>query len=255
MAENLQFVDWTSGGGVGRLTLKRSPLNILNISMLREMESVLKEAGGDDTLRVLIIAAKGKLFSAGVDVADHTPDRVHEMIPLFDRVCAALATFPVPTLAAVHAAALGGGCEIAMCCDLVIASEDASFGQPEIRLGSFAPVAAIRLPALVGYRKAAELLFTGDSIGAKDAAQMGLINEAVPSSEFDSNVEQLAGKLAGLSAVALRLCKEALRVTTDRWISLADMEKLYLEKLMSTEDAHEGLAAFLKKRAPEWKHK
>jgi cyclohexa-1,5-dienecarbonyl-CoA hydratase len=255
MAENLQYVDWSSGEGVGRLTLKRSPLNILNIPMLLEMESVLKEAGGDDTLRVLILAARGKLFSAGVDVADHTPDRVHEMIPLFDRVCAMLATFPVPTLAAVHAPALGGGCEIAMCCDLVIASEDASFGQPEIRLASFAPVAAVRLPVLVGYRRAAELLFTGDSIGAKDAAQMGLISRAVPSGEFESSIEQLAKKLSDSSAAALRLCKEALRVTIDRWAALADIERLYLEKLMSTEDAHEGLAAFLLKRAPEWKHK
>jgi cyclohexa-1,5-dienecarbonyl-CoA hydratase len=255
MAENLQFVDWNSGEGIGSLTLKRSPLNILNIPMLREMESVLKEAGRDETLRVLIVAAKGKLFSAGVDVADHTPDRVHEMIPLFNQVCGALATFPAPTLAAVHASALGGGCEIAMCCDLVVASEEASFGQPEIRLASFAPVAAVRLPALVGYRKAAELLFTGDSIGAKDAARMGLINWAVPSSEFESTIEQLARKLSSYSAVALRLCKEALRVTTDRWVSLADMERLYLEKLMSTEDAQEGLAAFLLKRAPVWKHK
>ncbi|MBZ5555201.1 MAG: enoyl-CoA hydratase/isomerase family protein [Acidobacteriia bacterium] len=255
MTENLQFVEWTSGDGIGRLTLKRPPLNILNIPMLREMERVLKEAGDIDTLRVLVLAAKGKLFSAGVDVADHTPDRVHEMIPLFDRVCAALGTFPVPTLAAVHAAALGGGCEIAMCCDLVIASEEASFGQPEIRLASFAPVAAVRLPSLVGYRKAAELLFTGDSVGAKEAAQMDLINRAVPPGEFESSVEQLAGKLSGLSASALRLCKEALRATTDRWGSLADMERLYLEKLMSTEDAHEGLAAFLLKRAAVWKHK
>ncbi|MBZ5538670.1 MAG: enoyl-CoA hydratase/isomerase family protein [Acidobacteriia bacterium] len=255
MSGNLQFVDWTSGDGIGRLTLNRPPLNIMNIPMLREMERVLEEAGSDDTLRVLILAAKGKLFSAGVDVTDHTPDRVHEMIPLFDRVCAALATFPVPTLAAVHAAALGGGCEIAMCCDLVIASENASFGQPEIRLASFAPVAAVRLPALVGYRKAAEMLFTGDSIDAKDAAQIGLINRAVPSGEFESSVEQMAGKLGDLSAIALRMCKEALRVTTGRWASLADMERLYLEKLMSTEDAHEGLAAFLLKRAPEWKHK
>ncbi|MFI5174811.1 MAG: enoyl-CoA hydratase/isomerase family protein [Terriglobia bacterium] len=255
MVENLQFVDWNSGEGVGRLTLKRPPLNILNIAMLREMEHVVEEARRDETLRVLILAGKGKLFSAGVDVTDHTPDRVREMIPLFNRVCTGLATFPAPTLAAVHAAALGGGCELALSCDLVVASEEASFGQPEIRLASFAPVAALRLPALVGYRKAAEMLFTGEAISAGEAARMGLINLAIPPHEFEAGVEQLSKKLGSLSAAALRICKEALRVTDDRWSSLADMETLYLEKLMSTEDAQEGLAAFLQKRAPSWKHK
>lgn len=255
MSENLQFVGWEVGEGVARLTLKRPPLNILNLPMLQEIETLLETARGDETLRVLILAADGKFFSAGVDVADHTADRVHEMIPLFNRVCAGLATFPVPTLAAVQGAALGGGCEVALCCDLVVASEDASFGQPEIRLASFAPVAAVRLPALVGYRKAAELLFTGEAVNARPAAQMGLINSAVPSNEFESTVDQLAKRLSRFSAAALRVTKHALRLTTDRWILLADMERLYLEKLMSTEDAHEGLAAFLLKRAPVWKHK
>ena len=143
---NLQFVDWQYSDGVGRLTLKRPPLNILNIAMLRELGEVLDAATHEESMRALVLRAEGKLFSAGVDVADHTADKVGEMIPLVDRVCAALADFPAPTLAAVHGHALGGGCEVALRCDLIVAAEGANFGQPEIKLATVAPIASLRLP-------------------------------------------------------------------------------------------------------------
>jgi cyclohexa-1,5-dienecarbonyl-CoA hydratase len=252
---NLQFVEWRAGEGVGQLTLKRPPLNILNLAMLRETGSVLESVAQDESLRVLVVRAEGKAFSAGVDVADHTADKAGEMIPLFDRVCAALADFPAPTLAVVHGHALGGGCELALCCDLVVAAEGANFGQPEIKLATIAPVAALRLPGLVGYRRAAELLFTGEAVGAAEAARIGLINRAVPAAELESAVEQYVGKLRALSGAALRVCKKAARRGGNGWSKLAAMEKLYLEELMSTQDAHEGVASFIEKRAPIWKHK
>jgi len=253
----LQFVDWQFSDGVGRLTLKRPPLNILNIAMLREMRDALEKAAHEESLRVLVVRAEGTLrvFSAGVDVADHTADKVGEMIPLVDRVCAALADFPAPTLAAVHGHALGGGCEVALCCDLIVAAEGANFGQPEIKLATVAPIASLRLPSLIGYRRAAEMLFTGDTIGAAEAARIGLINRAVPAGELDKTVDELVGKLTTLSAAALRVCKRAVRLGTGGWDNLPAVEKLYLDDLMSLDDAHEGLAAFMEKRAPVWKHK
>ncbi|MBI3764144.1 MAG: enoyl-CoA hydratase/isomerase family protein, partial [Chloroflexi bacterium] len=198
---------------------------------------------------------EGRMFSAGVDVADHTADKVGEMIPLFDRVCAALAGFPAPTLAVVQGHALGGGCELALCCDLVAAAEGANFGQPEIKLATIAPIAALRLPTLIGYRRAAEMLFTGEAVGAVEAARIGLINRAVPAGDLDQAVEQMVNKLRGLSAAALRVCKRAARLGADGQAALPAMEKLYLEDLMSTEDAHEGVASFVEKRAPVWKHR
>ncbi|HZY44268.1 MAG TPA: enoyl-CoA hydratase-related protein, partial [Anaerolineae bacterium] len=150
----------------------------------------------------------------------------------------------------VHGHALGGGCELALCCDLIVAAEGANFGQPEIKLATIAPIAALRLPVLIGSRRAAELLFTGEPIGSIEAAQIGLINRAVPIDQLDRTVDQLIGKLINLSGAALRLCKRAMRVG-----ALDTMEKLYLDELMSTEDAHEGLAAFMEKRAPIWKHR
>ena len=254
---NLQFVEWRVSEGIGYLTLKRPPLNVINLVMIRELASALEAATRDESLRALVVRAEGKLFSAGVDVADHTADKVGEMIPSFDHVCTTLADFPAPTLAAVHGHALGGGCELALCCDLVVAAEGANFGQPEIKLATVAPIAALRLPGLVGYRRAAELLFTGEAIGAVEAARVGLINRAVPAGELDQAAEQVVGKLLALSGAALRVCKQAARLGDDGWSarSLPAMEKLYLEELMATQDAHEGVASFIEKRAPVWKHK
>ena len=174
---------------------------------------------------------------------------------LFDRVCAALADFPVPTLAVVHGHALGGGCELALCCDLIVAAEGANFGQPEIKLATIAPIAALRLPGLVGYRRAAEMLFTGETIGAAEAARIGLINRAVPARELDQTIKQLVGKFRGLSAAALRLYKRAARLGAEEWGNLPAMERLYLDDLMAIEDASEGVAAFIEKRAPVWRNK
>ncbi len=248
-----QFLDWRAADGVGRLTLQRPPLNVLNLAMLREMESLLDLAARDPALRLLMLRAEGKMFSAGVDVADHTADKVGEMIPLFDRVCRALAEFPAPTLAVVQGHALGGGCELALCCDLVVAAASANLGQPEIKLAAIAPVAALRLPELVGYRRAAEMLFTGKAVSAAEAAGMGLINRAVPAGDLERCADELVAAIAGLSGAALRLAKRAVRLG-DGWDRLAAMEKLYLEELMATADAAEGVASFLEKRQPAWRH-
>lgn len=245
-----QFIDWHSKDGAARLTLNRPPLNIINTAMLNELASALEVIARDESLNVMVVQAEGKMFSVGVDVADHTADKVGEMIPLFNRVCDALSNFPTPTLAVVQGHALGGGCEIALCCDLIIAAEAANFAQPEIKLATIAPIAAMRLPGLIGYRRAAELLFTGDPIGAPEAAKVGLINRAVPIEQLDQAVDQLIGKLTKLSGSALRVCKRALRVNT-----YAAMEKLYLDELMSTADTAEGLTAFMEKRAPLWKNR
>ena len=254
---SFEFIEWQIVDGIGHLTLNRPPLNILNIAMLHELGAALDTAAQERSLRVLVLRAAGTLrvFSAGVDVVDHTADKVGEMIPLFDRVCAALAGFPAPTLAVVHGHALGGGCEIALCCDLILAAEGANFGQPEIKLATLAPVAALVLPQLIGYRRAAEMLFTGETIEATEAARIGLINRAVPAAALDGTAHDLIAKLSGLSAPALRLCKQALRLSDDGWASRSPIEKLYLEELMPTADAQEGLEAFMQKRAPIWKHR
>lgn len=240
---------------VAVLTINRPPLNVLDIATLGEINAALEDIEADAGVKALVIAAEGRAFCAGVDVKDHTADKVDEMIHTFHRTFHLLEALEVPTVAAVQGAALGGGCELALFCDLVVATEGASFGQPEIKVGVFPPVAAVMFPRLMGRKKALELLLTGETIDAREAQRLGLVNRVVPAEELDAAVEELVGKLTALSGAVLRLTKRAVRQGLDAPFddALAAVEELYLGDLMRTEDAHEGLAAFMEKRRPMWK--
>jgi cyclohexa-1,5-dienecarbonyl-CoA hydratase len=250
-----QFIKVAVQEGIASLRLNRPPFNVLHIPMLQQLADALAQLSKDVSVRVLVLQAEGKLFSAGVDVADHTPEKVGEMIPLFDRVCQQLADFPVPTITAIHGHALGGGCELVICCDLAVMADSAKIGQPEIQLAAIAPIAALRLPMLVGYRAAADMLFNGRSLTAATAHQIGLVNQVISAAEVEVCVQEQAEKLAGLSRVALTRAKQALSIGYGSWSAMMpEMERLYLDDLMQTADAHEGLAAFMEKRQPVWKH-
>lgn len=249
-----EHLKYFASEGVAHLSLDRPPANVMNIAMLAEMEAALSQAASDESLKVLVLQAEGHLFSAGVDIADHTLDRVGEMIPRFDRLCVALAEFPCPTVAAVQGHALGGGCELVICCDFAIMAEGARIGQPEVQLAALAPIAALRLPVLVGPRWAARLTFTGEQIESEKAAEIGLVDAVVEAEELPQAVNGFVSRLTGLSAIALRLNKKAFLLGVQGWRTpLEAMERLYLEELMATEDASEGLRAFLEKRKPVWR--
>jgi cyclohexa-1,5-dienecarbonyl-CoA hydratase len=242
---------------IGRITLNSPPLNILNIEMMKEINNAIKDLQRK-TLKLLILDAKGKAFSAGVDVSDHTKEKVHQMISVFHEIFTNLHKINAPTVALVHGAALGGGCEIAAFCDIVIASEKAKFGQPEIKVGVFPPVAAAIFPKIMGSKKALELLITGDIIGAQEAKELGLVNAVLPVDTFDEDAEHLlADKVENNSAIVLQLTKRAfLAGSTQNYVeAIKKIEDIYLNELMKTNDAHEGLAAFLEKRPPIWKNK
>jgi cyclohexa-1,5-dienecarbonyl-CoA hydratase len=202
-----------------------------------------------------VIAAEGKAFSAGVDVEDHIEDRVRPMIAAFHGVFRRLADLEPPTVAAVHGAALGGGCELAAFCDLVVAAENATFGQPEIRLAVFPPITASAFHYFVRGKKTLELLLLGETIDAREAERIGLVNRVVPAAELAGAVSEWTGRLASYSADALRLAKKAYYASVDRPFreALDRAEKIYLDELMTTDDANEGIAAFREKRAPRWR--
>ena len=250
------YINVETQDGVSTLTINKPPLNVVNIAALKQFESALAELSCDESVRVLVLRTEGKIFSAGVDVADHLPDKVDEMIPLFDRVCRALANFPCPSLAVVHGHALGGGCELVLCCDLAVMSETAKIGQPEIQLAAFAPIAAMRLPLMVGYRAAMDVLLTGRSLSADEALKIGLVNAVVPAAELENWVQERVSQLAKPSRVASVMTKRALQSGFGAWdASTPELEKLYLNELMKSEDTSEGLAAFIEKRPAVWKHK
>jgi len=244
--------------GVARLTINRLPLNILNIETMQEMISALKAVGKDESVNAIVITGAGdRAFSAGADIKDHMPDKVEVFIRTFNELFYLLMSLEKTTIAQVNGYALGGGCELAIACDIIIASEKAQIGVPEITVGVFPPVAAAVLPKLVGRPKALELILTGDMLDAKTAEYVGLVNKAVPSDRLEATVDELLKKLKEKSPVVLKLAKKAVYsgLELDFRKGLESITDIYLGSLMRTEDAVEGLQAFLEKRKPKYKGK
>jgi cyclohexa-1,5-dienecarbonyl-CoA hydratase len=246
--DNTQDVAW--------ITLNRPPLNILTLDIIRELDSILGEVAEQTNLKAVVLASNDKAFCAGVDVADHTPDRVEPMIREFGQLFTRLRTLPMPTIALVQGAALGGGCELAIACDLVIAAESAKFGQPEIKLGVFPPIAAALFPQLIGHQQTARLLFSGETINAAEAARLGLVTYAVADDALHATLDHLLTQYRTMSAATLRITKRAILYGNDLGVNaLLEIEDLYLRDLMDTADAHEGIQAFMEKRQPIWTDK
>lgn len=240
---------------IGYIKFNKPPLNVLDIAMMKEINSALSDFQNKN-LKALVICAEGKAFSAGVDVSEHTEEKVGEMIHVFHEIFSHLQNIEYPTVALVNGAALGGGCEVAIFCDIVIASEKSKFGQPEIMVGVFAPVAAALIPRLIPGRKALELLLTGQTVRAPEAKELGLVSHILPVENFDEEADKWVNEnLASKSAVVLRLTKKAFTEGFRRNYpdSIKVIEDIYLNELMNTKDAKEGLAAFLEKRQPVWK--
>ena len=244
---------------VGRVTFARPPLNIFTIAMMREVDAALTECmGARDMVAVVFDSLEGsRAFSAGVSVEEHQPETVYQMLESFHAVFRTLEQMGKPALAVVDGAALGGGCELVAACDLVVSSTRARFGQPEIKLGVFPPVAAVLLPRLVGERRARELLLTGEIFDAQEALRSGLVNYVVEPEQLGPKLQEILARLRELSAPALEMTRRALDASRGRPFleALERAEDIYLNELMKTEDAHEGVRAFMEKRRPEWRNK
>lgn len=249
-------VRFADADGIIRVTLADAPLNILDIEMLTDLRDALRRADNDRHL--LVIDADGeKAFSAGASVQDHMGERIDAMLGTFHDCFRLLHRLEVPTVALVKGAALGGGCELALACDFVLASNHAKFGQPEINLGVFPPVAAWQLSRQVPPRRGLELLLTGAPVDAATALSLGMVNAVFPSDGFESETKRWIEQLTRQSASSLRFAKRAFRLASvdDFEDKLARVERLYLKDLMRTADAAEGLQAFIEKRKPVWQGK
>ncbi|MFQ5838950.1 MAG: enoyl-CoA hydratase/isomerase family protein [Thermoplasmata archaeon] len=250
-----RFIRFELGERRASLVLNRPPLNILNREMLDEVNNALEQVAQAEGCKVLTLRGEGKAFSAGVDVADHTEERVEAMLRSFHNALLKLFYLEVPTIAKVHGHCLGGGLELAMACDLAYASSDATLGQPEITLASFPPFAAAMYPTFLGLRQASELILLGRRVTAERAAEMGLVNAVYEEDALDKRLEEVCSELEGHSRVALKIAKKAMRAAVPLGPTEAvhAAERLYLEELMATEDAKEGIAAFMEKRKPIWR--
>ncbi len=239
---------------IASITLHHPPLNVIDIPMIEELAQSLAEIEARPDVSVVVLSAAGKAFSVGVDVAAHTPDKVEEMLTKFHSVIRALVATKKVTIAAVHGLCLGGGAELAMMCDMVYTAESAQWGFPEIKLGCYPPVACTALAALVGQKRAAELILTGRTISGKQAAEIGLANRSLREDELSAAVDECVGHLRKLSPVALAVAKKASYAWDSMHFDkgLARAERIYFDELMKNADAHEGIRAFMEKREPRW---
>jgi cyclohexa-1,5-dienecarbonyl-CoA hydratase len=208
---------------------------------------VIQEKGTDQ--------AGQKGFSAGAEIGDHAPERVNKMLAAFHMIFRQLSRADCITIASVHGHCLGGGMELATFCDFVIAGESAMFGQPEIKLGCFPPIAMIMLPALCGLRHAMSLILTGRTISSQEALRLGLVSRIESDEELRASVEKFVAEMTQLSPAVLKLTKQVLRKTHfDEFEErLSEIERVYFDELMCNRDALEGIQAFMEKRAPKWR--
>jgi len=239
------------------IILNRPPLNILDLDTLAELRLQLRVLDQDEELAAVILRGAGdRAFSAGVAVEDHTRELVPTMLEEFHGAIRCLRQLKAVSIAVVRGHCLGGGMELAAGCDIVLASDDSHFAQPEIELGCIPPLATALYPTRLGPAKTFDLLITGRTVDCNEAERMGFVSRQVPADELDAELARLTDQINHKSLSVLRLLKRAIQAGRDRSFdeALAESERLYLKELIETHDMHEGLAAFLEKRSPDWRH-
>lgn len=241
--------------GVLRIAINNPPVNVLNMATMTEIGNALDSV--DRSVKVVVLSGQGRCFSAGVDVGEHVRANIDKMLPLFHAMFRKMAAMPQITVASVHGSTLGGGCELAIFCDLVVAAESAKLGQPEIKLALFPPISIILLPRLIGRKKATELLLTGEIVDAWEALRLGLVNQVVPDDQLEAATNALVSKLVAHSGPVLGLTKKALRqaVDSDFGPVLDKVENIYIKELAQLHDSEEGLLSFMEKRPPVWQER
>lgn len=257
MSPNFENIIYEEGASRVTITINRPPLNLIDLKTFEEMQEALRMARLVSGLKVLIITGKGdQAFSAGITIESFTDKRIHRFIEIAHNTIGMLEELDLVTIAVIRGMALGGGCELACCCDLVLAEDGAQFGFPEVRAGLFPPIGVAILPRLVGIKKALEIVLTGEIYSAHEAKEIGIVNSVYPKEDFERAVTRLAGRINRSSASVLRIARRALYASadTDLGTALDRSGSLYLNDLMNTEDAHEGLSAFREHRRPRWKN-
>ncbi len=237
---------------VARITLNNPPLNIIDVKMMEELRAVLEQVEGRPEISAIIFAGSERAFSAGVEIAEHTADKVRDTLAAFHSLIRSIVATRKLTIASVRRHCLGGGAELALMCDVVYTSTDSVWGFPEIKLACYPPVASVALSAIVGQKLAAEMVLTGRTLSGPEAFAARLVNAVADDPE--TLVAECIQRVSQLSPSAIAITKKAFyawdAIHFDK--GLVRAEQIYFDELMKTADAHEGIAAFMERRRPNW---
>ncbi|GAB4303818.1 MAG: enoyl-CoA hydratase [Myxococcota bacterium] len=245
-----------SGGGV-QITLASPPANIITAAVMKEISAALAEEEKNKGRKLVIFSGEGKHFSFGASVEEHKPELVNDMLPVFHKMVGDVIACGIPTLARVTGLCLGGGFELALACNFIFADETTKMGVPEIQLAVFPPVACILLPLKCGDGATPHITLTGGQFTAKELREKGVVNLVAETGKLDETIAAFYEKeFKPKSASSLRIAKKAsvLRFLAEYNKYIGELESLYLKELMSSNDAKEGIAAFIEKRQPNWKN-
>jgi cyclohexa-1,5-dienecarbonyl-CoA hydratase len=253
--ENKVRLELTHHDQIARITLAAPRANILDRAMMLGLGAIVEELAAHSNLKAIVLAGEGQHFSFGASIEEHLPDQISDTLAQLRKLLLKMAQAPAPTIAAVRGQCLGGGFEVALACDLIVAEESAQLGLPEIKLGVFPPAGAALLPLRIGCARAAEMVLTGTSSTTAQAAAAGLINKVFPAGELELQLEGwLQRDFLPRSAPALHFAAQAARRPLMRAleVDLPALERIYLDELMQAADASEGVLAFMEKRQPRW---
>ena len=253
-----QFVRTTLEDDVARIVLDRGAAsNALNVTLLTELVDALERISREEAVKIVVVTGTGNAFSSGFDVAEHTDDNVYLLLEAFHDAILRIASLEAVTVSVVKGMALGAGCELAVACDFCFVAEGAKLGQPEIKAGLFPSVAPVLYPRLLGLHRTFEMILTGRIYEAREAESNGLITRAIAPDQIDAESEKWVQFLRGFSTPVVKLARRAVADTVGLPLEegLRHVSSMYLDQLMSTEDAGEGVRALRERRSPTWKHR
>jgi cyclohexa-1,5-dienecarbonyl-CoA hydratase len=255
--KTFKFIHFDTSTFVARITMNHPPYNVLTVPMMTELAEAIESLNGRGDIKCILLDSSQKMFSAGISLEDSRPERVFQTLDAFTRVFQAISEISKPLIVVVNGQAIGAGSEMVAFGDVIIATENARFAQPEVKMGVFPPFAAIMLPQLIGPKKTYEMILTGQALSAEEAQQLGLINKMVPEVELSKALNDLLGRIGEISSPVLEMTKKVIGSTMGLPLdeAIKRSHNIYLNQLMDLEDAHEGLRAVLEKRKPVWKNK
>ena len=256
-AEGFKFIQFDTSGFVARLVLNHAPYNVLTVPMMVEIAEAIEGLSSRNDIKAIVISSSQKMFSAGISLEDSKSERVFQTLDAFNRVFIAIHEISKPLVVVVNGPAVGAGSELVAFGDMVIATPNAKFAQPEVKLGVFPPFAAVMLPQMIGPKKTYELILTGEALSAEEAHQLGFVNKVVPEAQLNTVVESIVNKIGEFSGPVLEVTKKVISSSQGLPIreAMKRSQDIYLNQLQSLEDVQEGIRAVLEKRKPVWKNK